>query len=68
MLAGNFLNLNVDGANEAQVLQTNDPANCAITLDGTVNACETLHGFICHQNSTSGNSGQNVQNIILKFN
>nr|BAA28264.1 20kDa lectin [Sarcophaga peregrina] len=68
MLAGNFLNLNVDGVNNAQVLQTNDPANCAITLDGTVNACETLHGFICHQNSTSGNSGQNVQNIVLKFN
>lgn len=68
MIGENFFNLNMDNTNEAHVLQANDPNNCAISLDGTVSACETLHGFICHQNNTlSANKGQNVQNIVLKF-
>ncbi|KAM7351809.1 uncharacterized protein ACRADG_004543 [Cochliomyia hominivorax] len=69
LLAADFLNIKLDGINDPEIVQSNNPDNCAITADGAVKACETLHGFICHENSTAkAVGGQNIQNIVLKFN
>ncbi|XP_065356666.1 uncharacterized protein LOC135951036 [Calliphora vicina] len=68
MLAANFLNIKLDGVNDPQIIQTNNSDNCAVTVEGAVKDCDTLRGFICYQNQSQTNGGQNVQNIVLKFN
>lgn len=68
MVAADFLNIKLDGINDPEVIQSNNADNCAINVDGSIKACDTLHGYICHENNTKSGGGQNVQNIVLKFN
>ncbi|XP_037824256.1 uncharacterized protein LOC119612520 [Lucilia sericata] len=64
-----LLNIKLDGVNEPQIIQSNNPNNCAVNVEGATKDCDILRGFICHENNTkTSGGGQNIQNIVLKFN